>query len=204
MSAKTKGNIMIYIANLGTDNAAWLATPGATGTDAKLATDLGDGRVEITGRALSVLSGLSEDLDGSITDDEHGIQIWIEGTGYALAPAYTIADAALELDVTPDAIQVLADQISDDAELWDDVTNTLTPAGMDLIRDSINTENPTDQTMDELAEAADAYRDAYDALDDARARRDAAIRAAVRYGHPKSRVAAAADISREMLYRIIG
>lgn len=117
---------------------------------------------------------------------------------------YTITNAAAELDVTEETIVTLAGQISDDPDLWNDDTQTLTQAGLDLLREQIGVHfNPADQTLEELAEATEAYRLASDAADDARARRDAAVRAAVKYGHPKSRVATAAEISREMLYRII-
>ncbi|MEP6744999.1 MAG: hypothetical protein ABJB33_05840 [Gemmatimonadota bacterium] len=45
-----------------------------------------DGGVLITD--LDSLRTLSEDQDGSITEDpEHGIQLWAEGYGYPLVPA---------------------------------------------------------------------------------------------------------------------
>lgn len=117
--------------------------------------------------------------------------------------SYTIAQAAAELDTTTEVLTTLVGQISDDPDLWDEEAGTLTDAGMSLLRDQIASEDSFDPTLEEVEEATAAYREAADALDEGRGRRDRAIRAAVAYGHPKARVAATAGISREMLYRII-
>jgi len=214
---------MEYIANLGTDNATWMSTELDAANGNRIAEDLGTGHVLISAQGLAILRQLSDVEDGSISEDaDHGIQTWIEGIPYPLIPAtsgaYTIAQVANELDTTTAAVTTLIDQISDDADMYNADTNTLTEGGLAILRAQLATETPTDQTLDELAEATAAFSLADDAADaasaawdtakrerdDARARRNAAIRAAVAYGHPKSKVAAAADLSREMLYRILG
>lgn len=88
-----------YTANLGIDNARWLANELDAPNGNRIARDLGDGRVQIDSEGLDVLRALSADDDGSITDDENGLQIWIEGTGYLVAtePPTVTADHIREL-----------------------------------------------------------------------------------------------------------
>lgn len=213
---------MTYIANLGTDNVTWLATELDAPNGNRVATAYAGGYAEISDEGLAILRKLTEDEDGSITeDDEYGIQIWIEGTGYTLTPytsgAYTISDAARELDVTPETITTLVGQIADDADCWDVDAQALTEGGLLILREQLASEDTGDVTLDELAEATEALAQAeaeaddartrreetLEAREEARARRDAAIRAAIKQGHTKTAVAEAADISRQMLYRII-
>lgn len=68
-----------WVADVGVDNAEWLATESRT---ARLAReyrprDLGDGRIEFSTRALGASRELGEEEDGFITDDGEGLRIWI-------------------------------------------------------------------------------------------------------------------------------
>jgi hypothetical protein len=68
-----------WVADVGVDNARWLATESRT---ARLAAeyrprDLGDGRVEYNGLALGAARELGEEEDGYITDDGDGLRVWI-------------------------------------------------------------------------------------------------------------------------------
>lgn len=74
------------MAEVGTDNAAWLATESRT---ARLAReyrpiDIGDGRIELTARALGAIRELGEEEDGFITDDGDGLRIWIGDDAFDL------------------------------------------------------------------------------------------------------------------------
>jgi hypothetical protein len=74
------------VAEVGTDNAAWLATESRT---ARLAReyrpiDIGDGRIELTARALGAIRELGEEEDGFITDDGDGLRIWIGDDAFDL------------------------------------------------------------------------------------------------------------------------
>lgn len=76
------------MAEVGTDNAAWLATESRT---ARLAReyrpiDLGDGRIELTARALGAIRELGAEEDGFITDDGDGLRIWIGDDAFELEP----------------------------------------------------------------------------------------------------------------------
>jgi hypothetical protein len=59
-------------------------------------------------------------------------------------------------------------------------------------------------TMRELTDAANAYAAIAESHDTARGNRDAAIRAAAAAGVPRTEIAKAARVSREMVYRVIG
>jgi hypothetical protein len=117
----------------------------------------------------------------------------------------TITEAATELDVTEDAVSVIADQLADDPDLYDSETGEISDAGMDLIRAQFadGDDNRTG-LLDDVVAAAEAFRRADEAADEALRVRDAAIRDAVAYGHKRTHVAKAGEISRERLYQIIG
>ena len=73
-------------ADVGERNARWLATECRT---ARLASeyrprDAGEGRVEVTARALGALRELGEEEDGYITDDGDGLRIWIGDDAFEL------------------------------------------------------------------------------------------------------------------------
>lgn len=75
-----------WVADVGADNARWLATESRT---ARLAAeyrprDLGDGRVEYTALALGAARELGEEEDGYITDDGDGLRVWIEDDAFEL------------------------------------------------------------------------------------------------------------------------
>lgn len=75
-----------WVADVGADNARWLATESRT---ARLASeyrprDLGDGRVEYNALALGAARELGEEEDGYITDDGDGMRVWIEDDAYEM------------------------------------------------------------------------------------------------------------------------
>ena len=75
-----------WVADVGAENARWLATESRT---ARLASeyrprDLGDGRVEYNSLALGAARELGEEEDGYITDDGDGMRVWIEDDAYEM------------------------------------------------------------------------------------------------------------------------
>ena len=75
-----------WIANVGEDNAVFLATEGRTALLAReyRPVDLGDGRVELNSRALGASREMGEDEDGYITEDGEGLRIWIGDDAFEL------------------------------------------------------------------------------------------------------------------------
>ncbi|GAA1305959.1 hypothetical protein GCM10009610_17930 [Pseudonocardia xinjiangensis] len=74
------------MAEVGTDNARWLATESRT---ARLASEyrpreVGEGRVEFSARALGASRELGEEEDGFITDDGDGLRVWIGDDAFDL------------------------------------------------------------------------------------------------------------------------
>lgn len=75
-----------WVAEVGPDNAQWLATESRT---ARLAreyrpVDLGDGRIALNARALGASRELGEEEDGYITEDGEGLRIWIGDDAFEL------------------------------------------------------------------------------------------------------------------------
>ena len=75
-----------WVADVGADNARWLATESRT---ARLASeyrprDLGEGRIEYNDLALGAARELGEEEDGFITDDSEGLRVWIEDDAFEL------------------------------------------------------------------------------------------------------------------------
>lgn len=73
-----------YTAQVGPDNASALEALGP------FMEDIGEGTVQISD--LEPLRALGDGVDGSITDDDDGLQIWIGGEGY---PLFGAIDAAV-------------------------------------------------------------------------------------------------------------
>jgi hypothetical protein len=74
------------VADVGADNARWLATESRT---ARLAAEyrpreLGGGRVEYSGLALGAARELGEEEDGYITDDGDGLRVWMGDDAFEL------------------------------------------------------------------------------------------------------------------------
>jgi hypothetical protein len=77
-----------WVAEVGEENAQWLATQSRT---AFLASeyrpiDLGGGRLALSARALGAIRELGEEEDGYITDDGEGLRIWIGEDAFELEP----------------------------------------------------------------------------------------------------------------------
>lgn len=75
-----------WLADVGTDNAAWLANDSRTAFLAReyRPHDLGDGRIAFSELALGASRELGEEEDGCITDDADGLRIWIGDDAYEL------------------------------------------------------------------------------------------------------------------------
>jgi len=75
-----------WLAEVGEDNARWLATESRT---ARLAreyrpVDLGDGRLALSQRALGASRELGEEEEGYITEDGEGLRIWMGDDAFEL------------------------------------------------------------------------------------------------------------------------
>ncbi len=75
-----------WVADVGVDNAEWLATESRT---ARLAreyrpVDGGEGRIRYSYRALGAARVLGEEEDGYLTDDGDGLRVWIGDDAYDL------------------------------------------------------------------------------------------------------------------------
>ena len=75
-----------WVAEVGEDNARWLATESRT---ARLAreyrpVDLGDGRLALSQRALGASRELGEEEEGYITEDGEGLRIWMGDDAFEL------------------------------------------------------------------------------------------------------------------------
>ncbi len=80
-----------YTAQVGPDNAARLSMIISTApAGGPVIEDLGEGTVQIND--LDQLRSRGAEEDGSVTDDEDGLQIWIDGEGY---PLFDEVDAAV-------------------------------------------------------------------------------------------------------------
>ncbi|MEJ2869382.1 hypothetical protein WCD74_16515 [Actinomycetospora sp. OC33-EN08] len=75
-----------WIAEVGAENAAYLATSTRTSVLAReyRPEDLGDGRIRYSKRALGASRELSEEEDGAITDDAEGLRVWVGDDAYEL------------------------------------------------------------------------------------------------------------------------
>lgn len=76
----------VWRAEVGEDNARWLATECRT---ARLAreyrpVDVGGGVVEFNALALGAIRELGEEEDGYVTDDADGLRIWVGDDAYEL------------------------------------------------------------------------------------------------------------------------
>lgn len=76
----------VWVAEVGEDNARWLATESRT---ARLAreyrpVDAGGGRIRFNGLALGASRELGEEEDGFITEDGEGLRIWIGEDAFEL------------------------------------------------------------------------------------------------------------------------
>lgn len=75
-----------WVAEVGEDNARWLATESRT---ARLAReyrphDLGEGRIELDTLGLGASRELGEEEDGYITEDGEGLRVWIGDDAFEL------------------------------------------------------------------------------------------------------------------------
>jgi hypothetical protein len=100
-----------YTAQVGPDNAARLSMIISTKPDGPVIEDLGEGTVQVND--LDQLRSRAAEEDGSITDDEDGLQIWIDGEGY---PLFDEVDAAVADALGAQTLYLEAKHNSDRAE----------------------------------------------------------------------------------------
>lgn len=113
-----------------------------------------------------------------------------------LADKYDTDTAAMR-----EAVETYAGQISDDADLWDADAGELTEAGEEIVRGSVAAWQGDDRAIGALTELEDAQADV-DKHEEQIARRDAAIRAAIKGLVPVTRIAEMTRLSRGRIYQI--
>lgn len=109
-----------------------------------------------------------------------------------------------------DVVTVHVDQIRDDADLWDDTTDTLTPAGVDLVTGAISQSYSVGAVataaailLTQIEDAAAAIRATEHQLTEQTATRDDLIRKALKTTLRRADIAAAAGFrGPERLYQI--
>lgn len=113
------------------------------------------------------------------------------------------------LDAARDTVAVLVDQINDDPDLWDADSETLTPAGVEVVTAQIaesyaqgSHATTAQQLLEDIAEEAQAIKGAEDTIAERTARRDELIRAALRTELPRAAIAKAAGVKEARLYQI--
>jgi hypothetical protein len=120
----------------------------------------------------------------------------------------TTAALAAELDVTVDTVDTLVGQIVDidgpDAVV---ITSgryytTITDEAADTVREQLRGEPADPDPLLTVAEATQDLRDAQAQVDEAEARRDAAVRAAIERGMRIVDIAEAAGLTRGRVYQI--
>lgn len=117
-----------------------------------------------------------------------------------------LTDLAAELDVEPGSLEPLVDQLvgidGTAAVVASDSPVTLTPGAAEAIRDQLAAAGRDPDLLAEVTDATAAVGGAQRGLEDAQARRDAVVRAALDCGERVAAVAAAAGLSRERVYQI--
>jgi hypothetical protein len=79
-----------YTAQVGPDNAALLSTIDPEAPTGPTIEDIGEGSVQVNN--LDRLRSIATGEDGSVTDDDEGLQIWVGGDSY---PLFDEVDAAV-------------------------------------------------------------------------------------------------------------
>lgn len=113
-----------------------------------------------------------------------------------LADKYDTDTAAMR-----EAVETYAGQISDDPNLWDTGAEELTEAGEEIVRGSVAAWQGGDEQVAVLTVLADAQADV-DRQDERIARRDAAVRAAIKQQVPVARIASLTSLTRGRIYQI--
>lgn len=101
-----------------------------------------------------------------------------------------------------DAVTAHADQISDDADLWDNVTNTLTPAGVEMVTGAIAATYSVGAVATRAAQILVDLENVVAEIGKLTARRDDLIRAALKTELRRADIAAAAQLNESRLYQI--
>lgn len=118
--------------------------------------------------------------------------------------ARTIADEH-GIDTFTAAVNVVTgtvDDIRDDADLWDSVTNTLTPAGVKLVTGAIAATYSIGAVATRAAQILVDLEDVVAEIGKLTARRDDLIRAGMRTELRRADIAAAAQLNESRLYQI--
>jgi hypothetical protein len=148
--------------------------------------------------------------DWRAVGDDSQITVQVAGTTIGdLAHAIAAEHGIDSFDAARDVVTVHVDQIADDPDLWNRDTETLTPAGVELVtgavaesyRQGINS-TTVDRLLDEIATAARDIAETEKRLAEQIADRDHLIRAALRTEARRCDIAAAAGVKEARLYQI--
>jgi hypothetical protein len=129
-------------ANIGTDNATWLATELDAPNGNRIAENLGAGHVTISALGLSILRELTEDEDGYIGEDETGIYLYIEGSAYLVH---------VDTEITTVEAATLANVSRSRFRAFAATHPTLTPSSQPIIRGRATSYYWTSEVLSALA-----------------------------------------------------
>lgn len=210
-----------YTAQLTQEHADYLANIDEFKANNLTVTDLGGGQVQFGDDVLDRLRAFRDGEDGFVEDRDGSSTMWIGGTPYAVVPS----DAAMTIDELARIVQsvygidtlvaaregvgVLVDQISDDSDLWDSQTQTLTAAGIGIVLGA-TAESYTQgyyattavELIEEIANENRSAEEAQKVAAEHLARRDELVRSALRTELPRTAIADAANVKLARLYQI--
>lgn len=105
-------------------------------------------------------------------------------------------------DAARESVAVHVDEIRDDADLWDEATDTLTPAGVDLVKGAIAQSYSIGAVATRAAQILTELEDTAAEMDKLATRRDELVRAALKTELRRDDIAAAARVTTARLYQI--
>ncbi|MCX5070896.1 hypothetical protein OOJ91_34170 [Micromonospora lupini] len=106
------------------------------------------------------------------------------------------------LDAARDVVTVHVDQIRDDADLWDDITLTLTPAGVELVTTAIEKSYSIGAVATRTAQLLVQLEETAAQIGALAERRDTLIRALMKTELRRDDIASAARLTPARLYQI--
>lgn len=106
------------------------------------------------------------------------------------------------LDAAREVAKVHVDQISDDPDLWDTATDTLTPAGVDLVKGAIAESYSIGAVATRAAQILADLEETATEIERLGARRDELVRAAMKTELRRDDIATAARLTTARLYQI--
>ncbi|WP_018214728.1 hypothetical protein [Salinispora vitiensis] len=134
---------------------------------------------------------------GSEPDGEHVAGTSIDDLAAEIADRHGIA-----LEAAVEAAEVHAGQIRDDDDLWDTVTHTATPAGVEMITAAIDESYSIGAVATRAAQILVELEEVTGEIDRLSARRDELVRSGLQTELRRDDIAAAARVTRARLYQI--